>query len=213
AQAAALSDISNIPLADVARVISLNTQYTNELATLQKLDAGTQAALVLNPGDPATIQTALQEIQTGFSVSPAEAQARLAAVGKIPAADLVFLGSNGPGVARAAADLTALSKVPVADLTFLAKYKGLADPAVVDQLTYLQNNAPIVLQAAKDSPKQWQRWWWVCLGGQILFLPFIFLLTGRWSPRKARQDAQEHAEAVNRELAALLSQEGNKATA
>jgi len=112
-------------------------------------------------------------------------------------------------VARAAADLTALSKVPPNDLTFLAKYKGLADPAVVDQLTYLADNAPIVLQAAKDSPKQWQRWWWVCLGGPILFLPFIFLLTGRWSPRKARQDAKEHAEAVNRELAALLAQEGN----
>ena len=209
AQAAALADISNVKLADVQRVIALNTQYTNELATLQKLDPGTQTALVLNPGDPATIQTALQEIQTGFNVSQAEAQARLAAVGKIPAVDLVFLGSNGPAVARAAADLTALSKVPPNDLTFLAKYKGLADPAVVDQLTYLADNAPIVLQAAKDSPKQWQRWWWVCLGGQILFLPFIFLLTGRWSPRKARQDAKEHAEAVNRELAALLAQEGN----
>ena len=214
AQAAALSDISNIPLADVAKVISLSTQYADQLVTLSKLDPGTQAALVLNPGDPATIRTALQEIQTGLNVTAAEAQAKFAAVGAIPGADLIFLGSNGPGVQRAADQLTALSKVPPADLAFLAKYQGLADPAVVEQLTYLQDNAPIVLQAAKDSPKQWQRWWWVCLGGQILFLPFIFLLVGRWSPRKARQDAQAHAEAVNRELAALLAQEsGSKTTA
>ena len=31
-------------------------------------------------------------------------------------------------------------------------------------------------------------------------------MAGRWSPRKARQDEQEHEEAVQRELAALGSQ-------
>jgi MFS transporter, ACS family, D-galactonate transporter len=208
AQAEALSEISNIPLADVTRVIGLSIQYKDQLATLAALDPGTQAAMVLNPGDQATIQTALSEIEKAFNVTPSVAQARFAAIGAIPVADLVFLGANGPGVQRAADALTKLGAVPPADLAFLAKYgPGLQDPAVVAQLTYLQNNAPIVLQAVKDSPKQWQRWWYVCLGGQILFLPFIFLLVGRWSPRKARQDADEHAEAVNRELAALMAQE------
>jgi len=61
--------------------------------------------------------------------------------------------------------------------------------------------------ALKDSPAQWQRWWWLCLAGQILFIPFIGLLTGRWSPRKARQDAKDHEEAVNRELAALAGEQ------
>jgi MFS family permease len=208
AQAEALSEISLVSLPDVVKVITLSNQYKDQLATLATLDSGTQAALVLNPSDPATIQTALSEIAKGLNVTPAVAQAKLAAVGAIPAADLIFLGANGPAVQRAATALTALGKVPPADLAFLAKYgPGLQDPAVQAQLIYLQDNAPVVLQAVKDSPKQWQRWWYVCLGGQILFLPFIFLLVGRWSPRKARQDAQEHAEAVNRELAALMARE------
>ena len=36
-----------------------------------------------------------------------------------------------------------------------------------------------------------------------MFLPFIFLLTGRWSPKKAKQDEEEHEALVERELAEL----------
>lgn len=72
-------------------------------------------------------------------------------------------------------------------------------------LTSLSKEAPIVQKAAKQAPKQWQNWWWICLAGQILFLPFIWLMTGRWSPAKAKADAQAHDEAVNRELARLRS--------
>jgi MFS transporter, ACS family, D-galactonate transporter len=44
----------------------------------------------------------------------------------------------------------------------------------------------------------------VCVAGQLLlFLPFVFVMTGRWSPRRARQDEQKHEEMVQRELAAL----------
>ena len=43
----------------------------------------------------------------------------------------------------------------------------------------------------------------MCVGGQILFLPFIFIMKGRWSPRKAKQDADEHEAKVEAELAAL----------
>ena len=94
--------------------------------------------------------------------------------------------------------------MPAADLAFLAKYgPGLQDPKVVAALTNLEKEAPGVQKALKDSPIQWQRWWWICLAGQIVFLPFIFVLTGRWSPRKAREDAEAHAAAVDRELAAL----------
>ena len=40
--------------------------------------------------------------------------------------------------------------------------------------------------AAANAPGQWKAWWWVCVGGMVLFLPFIFVMTGRWSPRKAK---------------------------
>jgi sugar phosphate permease len=32
---------------------------------------------------------------------------------------------------------------------------------------------------------QWATWWWVCIGGGILFIPTIFLTNGYWSPRRA----------------------------
>jgi hypothetical protein len=37
----------------------------------------------------------------------------------------------------------------------------------------------------------------------VLFIPFIFVMTGRWRPRKAREDAEEHERKVQEELAAL----------
>lgn len=74
------------------------------------------------------------------------------------------------------------------------------------QLDYLSANQAhlTVLQNAVDqSPKQWQHWFWVCLGGMVLFVPTIFLTKGRWSPRRAREDAERHAREVEEELARL----------
>src|SRR3954454_24320738 len=61
-QAQAVSDISGVPVADVARAATLSQQYKTELATLAKLDAATQQALGANPGDPATQAQAVSEI-------------------------------------------------------------------------------------------------------------------------------------------------------
>jgi ACS family D-galactonate transporter-like MFS transporter len=36
-----------------------------------------------------------------------------------------------------------------------------------------------------------------------VFIPFVFLLTGGWSPRKAREAAREHERLVERELSRL----------
>ncbi len=103
--------------------------------------------------------------------------------------------------------------MPAADLALVSKYgPGLQDPKVVASLTYLQEHGAEVQQAVKDSPIQWQRWWWICLAGQIVFLPFVWSMTGRWSPKKAKADADAHAELVNRELAALASAEGGTST-
>ena len=50
---------------------------------------------------------------------------------------------------------------------------------------------------------QWRDWWWVCFGGMIFFLFSIPLLRGRWRPRDARRDEQEHEAMVQAELAKL----------
>jgi len=88
-------------------------------------------------------------------------------------------------IAPYSAQLTALDKVPAPVKAFVAEHA-----------------APTATAFAAE-PGQWKNWYWVCVGGEILFLPFIFLMTGRWSPRKAKQDADEHEARVQAELAAL----------
>jgi hypothetical protein len=41
----------------------------------------------------------------------------------------------------------------------------------------------------------------------VLFVPFIFVMAGRWNPRRAREDTRKHDELVDRELAALAAQQ------
>ncbi len=68
---------------------------------------------------------------------------------------------------------------------------------------FLEAHGPAVAEAAKVTPGQWKTWWWVCVGGEAVFVPLIFLMTGRWRPKRAREDAQLHDLAVREELEKL----------
>ncbi|HEY2641293.1 MAG TPA: hypothetical protein VGI66_15595, partial [Streptosporangiaceae bacterium] len=106
------------------------------------------------------------------------------------------------------AQLTALSKVPssviaevsppsvAAELAALAK----APPAVT---AYMTAHGGDVAAAAAKSPGQWRTWYWICFGGIIFFLLSIPLLRGRWRPRDAKRDEEEHEAMVQAELAKL----------
>jgi MFS family permease len=84
-----------------------------------------------------------------------------------------------------AAQLTALSKVP---------------PSV---FAFLKAHGTQVQTASANAPGQWKTWWWVCFGGMIFFLFTIPLMRGRWRPRDAKRDEQEHEAMVAAELAKL----------
>jgi len=88
-------------------------------------------------------------------------------------------------IAPYSTQLTALSKVPASDLA------------------YLQAHGKDVVNAAAAAPGQWKNWWWICVGGEVVFIPLILLMAGRWSPRRARQDAEEHEQLVQEEMAKL----------
>jgi MFS family permease len=88
-------------------------------------------------------------------------------------------------VAQSTTQLLALKTLPPSDLAFLTAHG-----------TQLQS-----AQAA--APREWRTWWWVCVGTEVAFIPFIFVMTGRWSPRRAKRDEQEHQELVDREFEAL----------
>ncbi|MBV8463927.1 MAG: MFS transporter [Acidimicrobiales bacterium] len=74
------------------------------------------------------------------------------------------------------------------------------------QLIYLsahQSQLTDLLNGVAKSSDQWQRWFWVCVGGMILFIPTIFLIQGRWSPARAREDEERHNAEVAEELREL----------
>lgn len=89
--------------------------------------------------------------------------------------------SRGEAVTR----LLAVSKVPVADRD------------------YLSAHGPAVEAARQRAPDQWLHWWWVCVAGEVLFLPTVLLLAGRWRPSRARRDLEEHRALVEREMGRL----------
>ena len=114
-------------------------------------------------------------------MTPGEAVTKLQALATVPIADLHCLQSNGAAVQSAAAQLTALAAVPAADTAVLQE----------------------VQKAAADSPGQWQKYYWIAVGGEIIFLPLIFVMAGFWSPRKAREEAERHQTYLDAELAKL----------
>ena len=206
AQAAALSQISGLPASTVTRVITLGAKDAAQLATAQAIDPGTRTALLADPGDAAAQAKAVTEIAAAFRLTPAQAAARLSGLARLPAGDLTFMAAHAPQVRAAAAQLTALGKVPAADKALLAAYgPPLQDPKVQAALKTLQQQGPAVKKAAADAPGQWQRYFWIAVGGQVLFIPLIFLMAGLWDPRRARRQALDHEAKVAAELAALTT--------
>jgi hypothetical protein len=101
----------------------------------------------------------------------------------------------------------AIAQVGIGQLTTVATAQ-CASPTVRSNLAFLNAHGTQLTNAQAAAPREWRTWWWVCVGCEVAFIPFIFVMTGRWSPRRARRDEQEHAELVDRELAALRTSGG-----
>ncbi len=71
------------------------------------------------------------------------------------------------------------------------------------QLGQLLRAMVTLVPAQKASPQEWERWWWVCLAGMVIFLLLVFTMRGPWSPRKARLAIEEHERWIAVELAKL----------
>ncbi|MFJ5309876.1 nitrate/nitrite transporter [Streptomyces sp. NPDC088350] len=149
---------------------------------------------------PVLVTSVTPLVEHGAEVAVAQQQAApaLAIVGAHPQL-FAELGRFTPATTPADLAARAVKEVGPADLAVVQK----AQP----QLKVLKEYGPQVQKAVKDGPGEWRTWWWICVGGQVLFLPFVFVMAGRWSPKKAREDADAHQEAVDRELAALGASE------
>jgi hypothetical protein len=102
-------------------------------------------------------------------------------------------------VAAAAQIVERLHTTPLGALQRLLALRSM--PA--SDRAYLAAHGPQVRAARQEAPAQWEHWWWVCVAGEVLFLPTIFLLVGRWLPATARRDAEEHRRLVDAEQAHL----------
>jgi MFS family permease len=134
-------------------------------------------------------------------------QPLLTLLAKDPAA-AAAVGAN-PSAANIAAAEKAFGG---AGLLELAKYKTQLQTLVqpyTAQLTFIQAHQSALdslQKASTEAPHQWQRWFYIDLGGMVIFLPIIWLTKGRWSPKAAHRDAEEHETAVRDELARLVAQ-------
>jgi MFS family permease len=129
------------------------------------------------------ISTNSAAIQGVIAVAPQLEQlkpytAQLTALASVPASVIAAVTPDSK-------ELTELGKVPAADLTYFETY------------------APQVGAALAKSPGQWRTWFWVCFGGIILFMFSVPLLRGRWRPRDAKRDEDEHEAMVQAEMAKL----------
>ena len=112
-----------------------------------------------------------------------------------------------PSAANIAAATKALGPANFAQLVkYQSQLKTLVQPYQA-QLNYLSAHSAAftnLQSAAAKSPQQWQHWFWVDIGGMVVFIPTIWLIGGPWGPGKAKRDAEEHDRAVEEELARLL---------
>lgn len=124
----------------------------------------------------------------------------------------------GPVIAIAqknSALLAELSKyppnaIPPALLSHAVSQIGLQNLLTIGKiapdLQYLSQVGPHLQElrsSVTKAPSQWQHWWWVDLAGAVLFIPFIFVMRGRWSPTRAREDEEAHERLVAEEIAKL----------
>jgi hypothetical protein len=76
-------------------------------------------------------------------------------------------------------------------------------PQLSQALATLSAVGPEVAQAAADSPEQWRTYFFIGVGGEVVFIPLIFLMAGFWDPRKAKVAEQEHEARIAAEMERL----------
>ncbi|GAB2679750.1 MFS transporter [Nocardia goodfellowii] len=185
AQLAAMQKLSGATAAEIQTALALQAKYPQELQTLNAINPDTQAALAADPADGNAGLAAVGQVAQKFAIPVNDAIARLTATQAVPRDELTVAARVAPKLADAGAKLQAINTISASDRAYLAE------------------RGPEVRQAKHDSPGQWGRWWWICLIAQVLFIPFVFVMSGHWSPRRAAAAAAAHDEVVRRELAEL----------
>jgi MFS family permease len=162
----------------IAISILILPSVVSSMTPLVTYGSSVQALSVRYAPELATLKAIDPSTLGALQANPGNTAAAAKAAGEVAQA-------FGISPAAAAGRLAQLATVPKADLAFLNAH------------------GTQVVSAAAAAPGQWKDWWWVCVGGEVVFIPLILLMAGRWSPRRAREDAAEHERLVQEELARL----------
>jgi hypothetical protein len=204
--AAAHPDIVALAVKDKTQIANAQ-KFAPELAIIEAHPADFAAAAQYTP---TTIPPTLLATLVNDAGGGATGQAELAKISANEPAitGVIAVASDLKQIQPYAAQLTALAAVPspvIAEVSAPGVGAELAAlvkvPASVD--AYMKAHGGDVAAAAAKSPGQWKTWYWICVAGLVLFLLSVPLLRGRWSPRKAKQDEEQHEAMVQAELAKL----------
>jgi MFS family permease len=166
------------------------------------------ATLAAIPGPAVPVGQSASTFNVEHPDSVVFANAHTALLNELSANYRVVEAATAPN-ASVVAQLKALTVLGPATVAQAKLYETRIDTLVNPyhcQLVFLQAHKTELnaLQAnLAKSPKQWQHWFWIDVAGMVVFIPFIFLTKGRWSPKKARKDVEENEKRVAEELAAL----------
>ncbi len=193
-----------IVIRSVSPIVNNQTVAQSQIPQCNVAPAENGQAAIAGPKVPTgqTAQTFLAE----HPQSVAYAQANKELLAKVTANYRIVMEAAAGNAAATAQVIVKFGPTDAAKLiTNQAKITALVAPYAC-QLNYLSvNEAKLTAlqDGLKASPKEWQRWFWVDVAGMIIFIPFIFLADGPWSPKEARRRRAEQEAKVAAELEAL----------
>ena len=170
--------------------------YAPDTATLKCNPTPAPAALIADLRTTADARPELSTLATILQTCNSTHQLlkALTAAGGLTNPHVLGLNAFNP----LALDIQNGKPVSKAQIAGVAKYSpNLANLLVAEQK---------LIPAQKTSPGEWKRWWAVCMAGMLIFALLVFTMRGRWSPRAARRDLDEHERMVTEELAKLIKE-------
>jgi MFS family permease len=185
--------VDNQNAGSTLQVVQAAQPYAPNTAALKCNTTPAPATVIENLQTTPTVHPELSTLATILRVcnSTHSLTAALTAAGGLTNPHILGLNAFNP----LALDIQHGKSVTQTQIAAVAKYS----PNLAGLLLAEEKLVP----AQKTAPGEWQRWWGVCLAGQLVFAILVFFMRGRWSPRAARRDLAEHDQMVTEELAKL----------
>jgi MFS family permease len=185
--------VGHTTIGKVATAAVANPAVVTRLTEIGARDKAVIGALATHPAIAKSLAAAQA---AGATPSPAQLAAVKQALGT-----QVFVQLLAPQTQKDLGYLSTAAPKALGPANFAAL--SAPTPALAKALATLTALGPDVQKAAADSPKQWQKYFFIGVAGQVLFIPLILLMAGFWDPRKAKRAEEEHEALIAAEMAML----------